>query len=117
MAAATYSTVADMYNFGVQMNGNCDVMASNCAELVNQFNTRYTIQDPAFPEDPTKRIWNPNIAAVCTTAQLTALSALHEHLLLDAAFWPSFMASLPTERFDVTAQLDTLCAGITALES
>lgn len=115
MSVATYATLTGLYNLGNQLNNDCDVLASYYGSMLTQMQTNMRIQDPATPEDPTARIWHPNMLVIFNEAQLAQLLDLYNHVAASKAFWDDFLitdANVTTTMFDVTPQLDALVADI-----
>jgi len=118
MAAATYNTLRELSDLGIQLNNDGYVLSSCYGAVVAQMQEHVLIQDPAFPEDPTKRIWHPNMLVIFTETQRAKLRELYDHAVAADAFWTDFYvtdASVTSTLFNIEPQLDTLVACIEEL--
>lgn len=118
MATATFATITRMSNLASQLNNTCNALTDTYSALLAQMNAYLRIQDPAFPDDPTQRIWHTNMLVLYTPTQLAALLALYNHVAASSAFWYEYKVTeiaITSTLSDITPQLDTLIATIAGI--
>jgi hypothetical protein len=111
--APTFTTLSDIANMATQFKNDCFAAYGAAADRMNRANRYIKIQDPAFPDDPTKRIWHPNMTNFYSAEDLVKVQALYDQFALEYNFWKTFVVDNETmmlEMFTVTPKLDVLVA-------
>ena len=119
-ASRNYNTIRDLNDLSVQLNNDGYVLSSCYGAMLAQMQERVLIQDPAFPEDPTKRIWHPNMLVIFNEAQRAKILDIYNHVVEADAFWTEFYvtdAAVTSTLFNIEPQLDSLVACIEDLVS
>ena len=71
------------------------------------------IHDPAYPDDPTKRVWHPNMLVLYSATQLSMIESYYNHVVADYMWYKNMRDSDPQgveSMFDVVTALNTLVA-------
>ena len=111
--APTFTTLSDIANMATQFHNDARAAYGAAADRMNRANRYIKIQDPAFPEDPTKRIWHPNMTNFYSAEELVAVQALYDQFALEYNFWKAFVVdneATMVQMFTVTPKLDMLVA-------
>jgi len=111
--APTFTTLSDIANMATQFKNDCFAAYGAAADRMNRANRYIKIQDPAFPDDPTKRIWHPNMTNFYSAEDLVKVQALYDQFALEYNFWKTFVIDNETtmlQMFTVTPKLDALVA-------
>lgn len=117
--APTFTTLTDIANMATQFKNDAHAAFGAAADRMNRANRYIKIQDPEFPDDPTKRIWHPNMTNFYSAEQLVYVQALYDQMVNEYNFWNSFVNDndgAMLTMFDVVPKLDALVsAGLGAL--
>lgn len=112
--APTFSTLTDIANMANQFVNDCNTTTQFAVDRLARVNRYIKIQDPAFPDDPTKRIWHPNMTAFYTPEQLAVVQIFYDEIVRQHDFWMGWCGTdckqPPMEIFNVVPKLDQLVA-------
>lgn len=109
--APTFKTLQDIQDLGNQFRARCQSALQLARENAGLVSHYILIQDPDFPDDPTKRTWHPNMLVFYNDADRAAIMELCDKFKSDLEFWEHFVV---TEHvtfdhvFDTTSKLDSI---------
>lgn len=110
--APTFTTLTDIANMANQFANDCMTTAQFATDRMQRANKYIKIQDPAFPDDPLKRIWHPNMTAFYTPEQLVVVGMLYDEIVRQYDFWRDWAGpdnkGPKMEIFNVIPKLDYL---------
>ena len=110
-AAPTFKTLQDIQDLGNQFRARCQSALQLARENAGLVDHYILIQDPAFPDDTTKRTWHPNMLVFYTEAERAVIQSLCEKFKADLEYWEKFVV---TENvtfeaiFNTTTKLDAI---------
>lgn len=108
----TFSTLTDIASLGVQFTNSCNASNSLAIDNMNRANTFIRIQDPAFPDDPTKRIWHNDMLVFYSTEELVFIMDLYIETQRQFNFWQDWVGincnGPKMQLFNVLPKLDAL---------
>jgi hypothetical protein len=107
--APTFKTLQDIQDLGNQFRARCQSALQLARENVGLVDHYILIQDPAYPDDTTKRTWHPNMLVFYTASERAIVQSLCDKFKADLAFWEQFVVTENAtfeEIFNATTKLD-----------
>lgn len=112
--APTFTTLTDVANVANQFTNDCLTTCQFATDRMQRAHKYIKIQDPAFPDDPTKRVWHPNMLAFYTPEQLVYVQEFYDEIERQYNFWLSWCGpdgkGPKMSLFDVVPKLDYIVA-------
>jgi hypothetical protein len=109
--APTFTTLNDIANLSLEFKNDCQIAFQIAQNRLERTNKYIMIQDPAYPNDETKRIWHPNMLIFYTEVERAQIKNLYDQFVSDYNFYSNFVvvnSSMFNELFDVKPKLDAL---------
>jgi hypothetical protein len=109
----TFRTLQDIQDLGNQFRARCQSSLQLARENQGLIDHYIMIQDPQYPDDPTKRTWHPNMVVFYSEAERTVIADLCEKFKSDLEYWERFVVSENATfeaLFNTTPKLDGIIA-------